>query len=185
MILLFKYHKILVLMAIFIVIGCSSFQPYETYKAPEDSLFLIEFDYPADWSWQVDARGHVIAFDPNGKGDFSVFVHEKETLYEIIVDMNQSMQASFLFGADRDAYITFEPIEISGYSAKHITLNLPANPRQGHKKPRIQETYYMVIGNRLHMIGINIDKDQRNGAFGRGFDHVIKTIKVIEPLPAP
>jgi hypothetical protein len=95
------------------------------------------------------------------------------------------MQASFRYGADRDAYVTFNPVEIDGYPTRQITLNLPANPRQGHEKPRIQETYYMVIGNRLHMIGINVDKDQRNGAFGRGFDHVIETIRVIEESSAP
>jgi hypothetical protein len=176
---------IFVWVTLFSLTGCSVFPSYNTYTPPENSLLLIEFDYPADWSWDVNAKGHIIASDPDGNGDFGVFVYEKDALYEITEDMNQSMQASFLFGADRDAYIIFEPVEIDGYPAKHITLNLPVYPRQGHEKPWIQEIYYLLIGNRLHMIHLNIDKDQRYGAFGRGFDHVIETIRVIEESSAP
>lgn len=179
------YHKIFILIALLSVSGCLSFQTYETFTASEGSLFLIEFDYPANWNWQVDARGHIIASDPNGNGDFGIFVTEKNALYDITTDMNQSMQASFLFGADRDAYITFEPVEIDGYTAKHLTLDIPAQLRGREKRAWMQEIYYLLIENRLHMIHLNIDKDQRYGTFGRGFDHVIKTIRVIEPPPAP
>jgi hypothetical protein len=176
---------IFVWVTLFSLTGCSVFPSYNTYTPPENSLLSIEFDYPIDWSWDVNAKDYIIASDPDGNGDFGVFVYEKETLHEITNEMNEDLQATFLYGADRDAYITFEPVEINDYPAKHITLNLPAYPRQGQEKPWIQETYYLLIGNRLHEISINIDKDQRNGAFGRGFDHVIKTIRVIGASSAP
>jgi hypothetical protein len=182
---LFRHYVILVGITFLGITGCSGFISYDAHTAPEDSLFLIEFDYPADWNWQINAKGHIIASDPYGYGDFGIFVTEKNTLYEITTDMNQSMQARFLFGADRNAYITFEPVEIDGYSAKRITLTVPANLGHGYEKPWIQETYYLLIGNQLYDISLNIDQDQRHGAFGRGFDHVIKTIRVIAPQPAP
>jgi len=176
---------IFVWVTLFSLTGCSVFPSYNTYTPPENSLFLIEFDYPADWSWDVNAKGHIIASDPDGNGDFGVFVYEKEKLYEITNEMNEDLQARFLYGADRDAYIIFDPVEIDDHQAKHITLNLPANPRQGHENARIQETYYLVVGNRLHIIRLNIEKDQQHGAFGRGFDHVIKTIRVIGESSMP
>lgn len=165
--------------------GCFNLQSYKTYEKTDDSLILLKFEYPSDWNWDVEAKEQIIASDPEGNGDFGISVYEKKSVNEAHTNMNEKLQERFLFGADRNAYIIFEPIVIDGYLGKHITLDLPAYPRQGNEKPWIQETYYLVIGNRLHIISINIDKDQRNGAFGRGFDHVIKTIRVIEPPPAP
>ena len=183
-----KYHFFLALI-IFLMLsatGCNAAPAYSTFHPQPESLIRLEFEYPSDWVF-IQGYGDFFEFTNDDRfPGVTFYVSEFDDKRQRKEYLDNRIQGSLDFGINRDAVVRYEPVIMDGYSGVHIFLDIPVRPFGDITEPWIQEVYFLLVGDRLiYELLFNIDEDQRDGEFGRGFDHLIETLKVLNDPYAP
>jgi hypothetical protein len=182
----FFASKTLLLIAVCAIASCTSVS-YAKFHPSKESILNIEFEYPSSWIWEDVRPGFIGTHisDKNGFADMGIFVYKEETWEATLQHTERMIDGHFEWARNRNAIIFDISGFIDDYPARFISLELPPDPYYGETTPQIQENIYIFANDRVYFLILNIDKDQRNGAFGRGFDHVIETLRVIETQQEP
>ena len=180
------FLKSLLAISILAISGCNTSPVYSTFQPQAESFIQIKFEYPSNWNWDTVRPNEISIYNTGNFSSFSIFVWRFENTKEMKDYLKKRIQGSFDFGVDRDAVFLYEPITLDGYPAKRIVLDLPINPHDEERiKPTIQEKYFLLVDNTVYELLFNIETDQRNGEFGRAFDHIIETLQVLDEPSVP
>jgi hypothetical protein len=167
---------------------------YTTFVPGNASQFSISFEYPSVWQWSIEERAlttpplHTLTmpgYSQHPYGDITISVQIFETdgiateyAHKRIIDYTNYVSRF-------DPFFIVENIIIGDHHAKRIIAEYPPDKAFNEKEPSIVERIFLVVENRFYWFSLGVANSHRNGELGRGFDHIIETIKVIKNPSVP
>jgi hypothetical protein len=180
--------------------ACTSIPPTEsdntyTHFSPcVDPRVKVAFDHPQEWTIRPlrpsgDEYIDIIP-DPTlptmGPGDESgfdeaqVFISLQFVEQENITfdDAINNRLEIYKPGAPEDTLLSESSYTINGFPVRHYVYFSPPNVL--HFKDGIREYVFLMVEDHFYEFTLAISEEERDSDFGKGFDHLIDTLEVVE-----
>ncbi len=177
--------------SVILIASCARESAYSTYTPQAKSVFNITFDYPSAWAWDTRSDttyyGSIHTVDPDvelenlnpSTGQIFIFVYLEKSPDKAKMEMNRDID-NFLETTvvRKDQVLSDRVFEVDGRYARQITRR-ETILEKWQSEPCLEEWVYILVENKYYKIVFSIAESERNGKFGKGFDHMIEAIKFV------
>ena len=195
-----RIRSLYVILILIALVACSPKPPtdsnntYSHFSPCVDPRVKVAFDHPQEWKigplWLSGTVFLEIVSDPvlptMGPGEDSgfdeaqllislQFVEQENTTFEDAINNRLEI---YKRGGPEDTLLSKSSYTINGFPVRHYVYFSP--PNANHLKDGIREYVFLMVEDHFYEFRLAISEEERDSDFGKGFDHLIDSLEVVE-----